>query len=88
MDEAFDQWRFMKVDYDYSIYFEKYYEEDVSAMIRKDISHPSVIMYSIGNEIGDTGSDEGAVWNRILLISAINWMLPDQLSIVSIQWCP
>ena len=67
MDEAFDQWRFMKVDYDYSIYFEKYYEEDVSAMIRKDISHPSVIMYSIGNEIGDTGSDEGAVWNRILV---------------------
>lgn len=60
MDEAFDQWQFKKVDYDYSIYFDAEWRKDLGAMIRKDRSHPSVIMYSIGNEIGDTGKPEGA----------------------------
>ena len=60
MDEAFDQWQFKKVDYDYSIYFDTEWRKDLGAMIRKDRSHPSVIMYSIGNEIGDTGKPEGA----------------------------
>lgn len=59
MDEAFDQWQFQKVDYDYSIYFDSEWRKDLGAMIRKDRSHPSVIMYSIGNEIGDTGKPEG-----------------------------
>lgn len=60
MDEAFDQWQFKKVDYDYSLYFDTEWRKDLGSMIRKDRSHPSVIMYSIGNEIGDTGKPEGA----------------------------
>ncbi|MCR4673724.1 MAG: glycoside hydrolase family 2 protein, partial [Lachnospiraceae bacterium] len=60
MDEAFDQWQLKKVDYDYSIYFKSEWRKDLEAMIRKDYSHPSVIMYSIGNEIADTGRPEGA----------------------------
>lgn len=60
MDEAFDQWQFKKVDYDYSLYFDTEWQKDLGAMIRKDRSHPSVIMYSIGNEIGDTGKPQGA----------------------------
>ena len=66
MDEAFDQWQFKKVDYDYSIYFDAEWRKDLGAMIRKDRSHPSVIMYSIGNEIGDTGKPEGAKISREL----------------------
>lgn len=60
MDEAFDCWQFMKTDYDYSIYFDENWEKDLRAMVKKDISHPSVVMYSIGNEIGDIGKPSGA----------------------------
>ena len=67
MDEAFDQWQFMKVEDDYSIYFDEQHEADLCAMIRKDISHPSVIMYSIGNEIGDTGKQSGVEISRELV---------------------
>ena len=66
MDEAFDQWQLKKVDYDYSVYFDDEWQKDLGAMIRKDRSHPSVIMYSIGNEIGDTGKPEGAELSRKL----------------------
>jgi len=66
MDEAFDQWRFRKVDYDYSVWFDAEWQKDMAAMIRKDRSHPCVIMYSIGNEIGDTGKPSGAELNKRL----------------------
>lgn len=59
MDEAFDQWQFPKLDYDYALYFDREWEKDCLAMILKDRNHPSVIMYSIGNEIGDTGKASG-----------------------------
>lgn len=66
MDEAFDQWRMQKTDYDYGLYFDREWEKDLGAMIRKDRNHPSVIMYSIGNEIADTGSEDGGAISRKL----------------------
>ena len=66
MDEAFDQWKMKKIDYDYALYFEEEWEKDVKAMIQKDFNHPCVIIYSIGNEIADTGSAEGAAISRML----------------------
>ena len=66
MDEAFDCWQFKKTDYDYSIYFDQEWQRDLRAMIHKDRSHPSVILYSIGNEIGDTGKESGVQINRML----------------------
>lgn len=66
MDETFDQWKCSKLDYDYALYFEQEWEKDCHAMILKDRNHPSVIMYSIGNEIGDTGKPEGAQISRML----------------------
>ena len=66
MDEAFDQWRMQKIDYDYGLYFDREWKKDLGAMIRKDRNHPSVIMYSIGNEIADTGSKDGGAISRKL----------------------
>ncbi len=60
MDEAFDMWSRCKTDHDYALYFQKWWENDITAMVRKDYNHPSVIMYSIGNEIPEIGLEHGA----------------------------
>lgn len=56
MDETFDIWLTSKNPYDYSLYFEQEWKKDVTAIVKKDYNHPSVILYSIGNEISDIGS--------------------------------
>lgn len=60
MDETFDMWNRCKSNYDYGLYFQEWWEKDVTAMVRKDYNHPSVILYSIGNEIPEIGTDHGA----------------------------
>ena len=66
MDEAFDMWTGAKSDFDYSLDFPQWWERDIEAMVAKDVNHPSVIVYSIGNEIPETGSPAGAAWGRKL----------------------
>lgn len=60
MDETFDMWNRLKSNYDYGLYFQEWWEKDVTAMVRKDYNHPSVILYSVGNEIPEIGTDKGA----------------------------
>lgn len=66
VDEAFDMWTSGKNEFDYSLNFPEWWERDIEAMVAKDFNHPSVIMYSIGNEIPETGSPSGAAWGREL----------------------
>ncbi len=51
MDEAFDVWKKKKVKYDYHIYWDEWHKRDLEDMVKRDRNHPSVIMWSIGNEI-------------------------------------
>lgn len=66
MDEAFDVWTHTKARFDYAYDFPSWWEEDLRAMVRKDYNHPSVIMYSIGNETPETGNNLNAPWGRRL----------------------
>ena len=58
MDEAFDMWERSKTNYDYGRFFKEWAESDVCSWIRRDRNHPSLFMWSIGNEIYDTHADE------------------------------
>lgn len=52
IDEAFDSWRYGHYpSYDFSQYFDRIWEQELTAMLKRDRNHPSVILWSIGNEI-------------------------------------
>ena len=51
IDEAFDGWRTQKTTYDYSTLIDSCYREDIQTMVKRDRNHPSVICWSIGNEV-------------------------------------
>lgn len=66
MDETFDMWAESKSPFDYSLSFPEWWERDVEAMVDTDFNHPSVIMYSIGNEVPETGNAIASQWGRKL----------------------
>jgi len=61
MDEMFDCWTVAKNPYDYHLYFREWSERDEAATIQRDRNHPSIILYSVGNEIHDTPKPEIAI---------------------------
>jgi beta-galactosidase len=68
IDEAFDAWKEdNKNPNDYNLYFDDWAQADLQAMIRRDRNHPSVVMYSIGNEIHDVLTEEGVERARRLI---------------------
>ena len=58
VSEAFDMWERSKTTYDYARFFKEWYKVDVASWVRRDRNHPSLLMWSIGNEIYDTHADE------------------------------
>lgn len=64
MDELTDAWTSAKADFDYGMRFAQNWERDVTNMVLKDFNHPSVILYSIGNEIPEVGNKFDADWGR------------------------
>ena len=68
MDELFDMWELPKTPYDNARFFPETYRQSVSEWVRRDRCHPSVILWSIGNEIYDMqASDRGQQWTRLLM---------------------
>lgn len=68
MDELSDCWTRSKNNNDYAEKFPYFWREDVAAMVAKDFNHPSVILYSAGNEIQEAGTAKGAQLNREITV--------------------
>lgn len=65
MDEAFDEWLHSKNkngenDYGYSEFFKEHSEEDLISMLHRDRNHPSIVLWSVGNEIPEQTQSHGA----------------------------
>ena len=77
-DEAFDVWGMGKRPGDYNQFFETDWEKDLSAFVRRDRCHPSVIIWSTGNEITERGGlNDGYVW-AVKLAEAVRKLDPSR----------
>jgi beta-galactosidase len=61
IDEAFDCWRQGKSPYDYHLYYDDWWERDLDSMVLRDRNHPSVFMWSVGNEVMERDGRGGGV---------------------------
>lgn len=59
MDETWDMWFNHKNKYDYASKWEENHMKDIEALVERDYNHPSVILYSIGNEVSEPGTERG-----------------------------
>ena len=60
MDESFDMWRRKKTQNDYARFFDEWHERDLTDLVLRDRNHPSILMWSIGNEVLEQWSDAQA----------------------------
>lgn len=71
LSEAFDMWEVAKTTYDYARFFNEWVDRDVASWVRRDRNHPSLIGWSIGNEIPEVGSSERAQEVTALLLNRV-----------------
>jgi len=86
IDESFDCWRIAKTRYDYHTVFEDWWQRDLISMLLRDRNHPSVIIWSIGNEIPER-EGESDVYNTCSKLASLVRLIDDTRPVTS-ALCP
>ncbi len=87
MDEAFDMWRIQKNQNDYHLYFDDNWEKDMESFILRDRNHPSVAIWSIGNEVSERGGGGNGYAVAEMLAEKVRSLDPRPLtSAVCLLW--
>ncbi|KAH7346972.1 glycoside hydrolase superfamily [Pyrenochaeta sp. MPI-SDFR-AT-0127] len=66
MDEIFDTWNYAKVENDFHRIFPDWHEPDLRSFVRRDRNHPSIIAWSVGNELSEQSNAEGGATGKML----------------------
>ncbi len=88
IDEFFDGWRMHKTENDYGLHFDEWSERDVTNIMLRDRNHPSIIMWSIGNEILEQGIREDGWKDAKRLSAMVRQIDPTRPSTIGFNYYP
>jgi beta-galactosidase len=86
IDEVFDSWAKKKTPLDFHLVFPDWHEADLRAMLRRDRNHPSVILWSVGNEVGEQYDGEAGAAIARELVRIVREEDPTRPATASMNW--